>query len=78
MRNIFEEIGANIDERDMQACHRYREKDRTILKFVNRKDFTNIRRVKKNLKHLDPSKLSFSEKTKIFINESLCPYYRGI
>ena len=78
VRNIFEEIGANTDERDMQACHRYREKDRTILKFVNRKDFTNILRVKKNLKHLDPSKLSFSEGTKIFINESLCPYYRGI
>ena len=78
VRNIFEEISANIDERDMQACHRYREKGRTILKFVNRKDFTNILRVKKNLKHLDPSKLSFSEGTKIFINESLCPYYRGI
>ena len=75
VRNIFEEIGANIDERDMQACHRYREKDRTILKFVNRKDFTNIRRVKKNLKHLDPSKLSFSEGTN---NGSLWPYYRGI
>ena len=78
MRNIFEEISANIDERDMQACHRYREKDRAILKFVNRKDFKNILRVKKNLKHLDPSKLPFSEGTKIFINESLCPYYRGI
>ena len=49
-----------------------------ILKFVNRKDFKNILRVKKNLKHLDPSKLPFSEGTKIFINESLCPYYRGI
>ena len=34
--------------------------------------------VKKDLQHLDLSKLSFSEGTEIFINESLCPYYRGI
>ena len=78
VRNIFGEIGVNINERDIQACHRLREKDRTIVKFVNRKDCTNILRVKKDLKHLDPSKLSFSEGTKIFINESLCPCYRGI
>ena len=74
VRNVFREIGVNINERDIQACHRLREKDRTIVKFVNRKDCTNILRVKKDLKHLDPSKLSFSEGTKIFINESLCPY----
>ena len=49
-----------------------------IVKFVNRKDCTNILNVKNNLKHLDPSKLSFSEGTEIFINESLYPYYRGI
>ena len=78
VRNVFREIGVNINERDIQACHRLREKDRTIVKFVNRKDCTNILRVKKDLKHLDPSKRSFSEGTKIFINESLCPYYRGI
>ena len=52
VHNIFEEIGVNIDERDTQDCHRLREKDRTIVKFVNRKDCTNILRVKKNLKHL--------------------------
>ena len=78
VRNVFREIGVNINGRDIQACHRLREKDRTIVKFVNRKDCTNILRVKKDLKHLDPSKLSFSEGTKTFINESLCPYHRGI
>ena len=68
----------NIDERDIQACHQLMEKDRRIVKFINRKDCTNILRVKKNLKDIDPSKLPFSEGTKIFINESLCLYYRGI
>ena len=78
VRNIFGEIGVNVNERDIQVCHRLREKDRTIVKFVNRKDCTNILRVKKDLKHLDPTKLCFTEGTKIFINERLCPYYRGI
>ena len=77
-RNTFGEIGVNVNERDIQACHRLREKDRTIVKFVSRKDCTNILRVKKDLKHLDPTKLSFSEGTKIFNKESLCPCYRGI
>ena len=79
MRNIFGEINiVNINEREIQACHRLRKKDRTIVKFVNRKDCTNILRIKKYLKHLDPYKLSFSEGTEIFINESLCPCYRSI
>ena len=78
VHNIFGEIGVNVNEGDMQVCHRLREKDRTIVMFVNRKDCTNILRVKKDLMHLDPTKLSFSERTKIFINECLCPCYRGI
>ena len=78
VHSIFGEIGVNVNERHIQACHQLREKDRTIVKFVNRKDCTNILRVKKNLKHLDPTKLSFSERTRIFNNESLCPYYRGV
>ena len=76
VHNIFGEIGENVNERDIQA--RLREKDRTIVKFVNRKDCTNILKVKKDLQLLDPTKLSFTEGTKIFINKSLCPYYRGI
>ena len=38
VRNIFREIGVNINERDIQMCHRLWEKDKTIVKFVNRKD----------------------------------------
>ena len=34
--------------------------------------------MKKDLKSLDPTELDFPESTKIYINESLCPYCRGI
>ena len=35
-------------------------------------------RIKKGLKDLNPTNLSFPEDTKIYVNDSLCPYYRGL
>ena len=78
VRDVFKKIGAEIEERDVQACHRLKEKERTIVKFVNRKDCLRILRVKKDLKSLDPTELDFPENTKIFINKSLCTYCRAI
>ena len=75
---VIQEIGVDICDRDIQACYRLRDKDRTIVKFTNRKDCLPTLRVKRQLKGLDPSVVDLPEKTKIFINESLCPYYRRI
>ena len=77
-RDTLEIVGVEVDERDIQACHCLKEKERTIVKFANRKDCLQILRVKKDLKSLDPKELDFPESTRIYINESLCPYYRGI
>ena len=68
----------DICDRDIQACHRLKDKDRTIVKFTNRKDCLQILRVKRQLKGLHPAVVDLPEGTKIFVNESLCPYYRGI
>ena len=65
-------------DRDNQACHRLKDKDQTIVKFTNRKDCLRILRVKRELKGLDSAAMDLPEGTKIFVNESLCPYYRGI
>ena len=76
--DIIQEIGVDICDRDIQACHRLKDKDQTIVKFNSRKDCLRILMVKRQLKGLDLSGVELSEGTKIFINESLCPYYRGI
>ena len=68
----------DICDRDIQACHRLKDKDRIIVKFTNRKDCLRILRVKRQLKGLHPAVVDLPEGTKIFINESLCPYYRRI
>ena len=73
--DVIQEIGVDICDRDIQACHRLKDKDQTIVKFTNRKDCLRILRVKRQLKGLDPSAVDLPEGTKIFVNESLCPYY---
>ena len=34
MHNMFGEIGVNINERDIQACHQLRAKDKMIVKLL--------------------------------------------
>ena len=78
MRGVFKKVDVEIDERDVQACHCLKEKERNIAEFVNRKGCLKVLRVKKELKSFDPTELDSRENTKIFVNERLCPYYRGI
>ena len=76
--DVIQEIGVDICDRDIQACHRRKDKDQTNVKFTNRKNCLRTLRVKRQLKGLDPSAVNLPEGIKIFINESLCPYYRGL
>ena len=72
---VFISIGFDIEENRIEACHRLTKSDRTIVKFSQRKDCQHI---KKGLKDLNPTNLSFPEGTKIYLNDSLCPYYREL
>ena len=69
-------VGINIIERDVQAVHRIRKEGRTIIKFSNRKDFQALLKVKRDLNNLTIKDFGFEENNKIYVNESLCPYYR--
>ena len=73
--NAFQEIGAEIGQRDIQACQRMKN-NRTIVKFSNMKNCLQLLRVKKQLKKLDCNLFNFPTGTKILANES--PYYRGL
>ena len=48
------------------------------MKFFSRKDYEHTMRVKKDLKDLDAIDLKPPAGTKLYINDSLCPYYRGL
>ena len=73
---IVNKVGINIIERGMQAVHRIGNKGRTIVKFSNRKDCQALVKVKYDLNTLTMKDFGFEKNNKIYVNESLCPYYR--
>ena len=76
---ILHHIGVNISGDKIEACHRLgKNSDRTIVKFSSRKDCEHTMLVKKDLKDLDATDLDLPAGTKLYINGSLCPYYREL
>ena len=74
---VFQKIGCELSPRDLEACHRLRKNsDRVIVKFSRRKDCEQIMSVKKDLIKVKMQDIGLSGNQSIFINTSLCPYYR--
>ena len=79
--NIFEKVGCPIEGNNIEACHRISKKkkkknERIIVKFSRRKDCQNVLNAKKDLRKLDMKEIGFPEDNPIFVNQSLCTYYR--
>ena len=74
---VFNSIGFGIEEDRIEACHWLTKSDHAI-KLSRRKDCQHLMHFKKGLKDLNPTNLSFPEGTKIYVDVSLCPYYRGL
>ena len=61
----------------IDGCHRPgKNNDRVIVKFTRRKDSKQVFQAKKDLKYLTAYDFDLPGATKIFVNQSLCPYYR--
>ena len=76
---VIQHIGAGITEEGIEASHRLNKySDRTIVKFSRRKDYEHVMRKKSELRKLKPFELNLPSGTKLYINESLCPHYRGL
>ena len=74
---ILKKIGGEVSPRDIEAFHRLKkDNDWVIVKFSRRKDGEQIKSVKKDLKHLKMQEVGLPGNPSIFINPSLCPYYR--
>ena len=65
------------DSNDIEDCHRIKG-DRTIINFSSQRKSSQVLNKKKKLKNLDTGKYGFNDGSRIYINESLCPYYRGL
>ena len=52
---LFEAIGVSLDKNDIDDCQRLRDKERTIVKFLQRKDRKQVLWCKKDLKSINMS-----------------------
>ena len=74
--SVFNRIGVAINPDDIEACHRLHNDKETIVKFSRRKLWKQVLREKKELKNVDPSKFDLPKGSALFINESLCSFYK--
>ena len=73
--SIFEKVGCRIDPGFIDACHQLgKNNDRVIIKFSRRKYCKQVLQVKKDLMDLNTDDLDLPKGTRIFVNQSLCPY----
>ena len=75
--NILNEIDVPFGPKGLEDYHRIKG-DRTNVKFSSRRKSSEVLRKNKKLKNIDGSKFDFNAGVKLYINESLCPYYRGL
>ena len=74
-------IDALVNTDLVKDCHRIPSKGspkKVILKLRRQKDSRRVLLNKKKLKQLKPESLNLPAGVKIYINESLCPYYKKL
>ena len=76
--SVLADIDVFAESEDIETCHRFGKPDRdksqkTIKRFVNKKNCKKVLFNKKRLSSIDCSKHSFTQNTKLFANENLTP-----
>ena len=79
--NVFDKIGAPVDPQNIEACDRLKSDDngrsnKVIFKFSKNKDMVWVMNKKKSLKNANLDGTGLSPSTSLFINSSLCSYYK--
>ena len=67
-----------MSDKDIEDCHRVGKRGTTIVKFCKRKVSKQVLNVRKDLTKLSMEDLQLTGQGKLYINQSLCPYYRGL
>ena len=78
---IFNETGVTVNSRDVEACHRLNQKanpKKVIIKLSKTKDVARVMNNEKKLKSMKPQNIGLPSGCKVYINESLCKYYKYV
>ena len=76
--SVFKKIRVDVSVDNIEACHPLKSdnKNKIIVKFSERKDCQAVLENKKKLKNLSNEELGVETNSKVFVNESLCKYYK--
>ena len=79
--NVFDKIDAPVDPQNIETCHRLKSDDngrsnKVIVKSSKRKDMVRVMNKKKSLKNANLDGTGLPPSTSLFINPSLCSYYK--
>ena len=78
VHRIFKKVGCDIPSDNIEACHRVGRHNNVFMKFSKRKDCQQIFLLKEDLSKLDMKEVDLPERTQIFVNRILCPYYKSL
>ena len=76
---VFEKLDVDVDLKNAEDCHWLKTRNsskKVIIKLSKRKNADKIRQVKNKLKSLNLESMGIS--SPIFINDSLCAYYKKL
>ena len=68
--------GVDITSDDIEDCHHAGNKGQTIIKFGKKRVSRQVLSVRKDLKKVKMSDIDLTGQSTLYINQSLCPYYR--
>ena len=77
--NLFQKIDIEVHPDNIEACHWVKSNagpKKVIIEMSRRKDADKMRKAKKKLKGLDLSSIGIN--SAVFINDSLCRYYKNL
>ena len=75
---LLNKIGVDVSSQEFHATHKLKNQNVIIMKAVNRKTTSKILKNKHKLKDLRPNEDLRVNAKEVYINESLCPYYRKL
>ena len=74
---ILEKVAMEVPAKNIDECHRVGKQGRVIVKFLRRKDCRQVLSVKKDIQKITATDFKLPNTSiKLYLNESLCPYYR--
>ena len=68
--------GVEVSDKDIEDCHQVGKRGTTIAKFCKREVSKQVLNVRKDLTKLSMKDLQLTGHGKLYINQSLYPYYR--